>query len=145
MRFPATYTFRDQLSTGVTGFTGATGAVLNGNPLDSGLVGQNSLAAKVAVALTATGLTATANWQVQDDDGTWINAVSSNNAAAVSFGTGAGATGPMIRRYISAPEGVIAGNRFCRVQVVTAGAQPSGTLDFASIAYEYRSPAAVKA
>lgn len=140
LRYPQSYVFRTQLSTGVTGVTGAAPITVAGKALDSGLA-SICVGARVYAKATTSTLTLTAKWQVLDDDGaTWLDVVESNNPANVVMVTGTGSA-VTATKFLSAPLAVTAGNRQARVIILSAvGVGGGAGTDECSIAYDYRSP-----
>lgn len=137
MRFPAAYAQRSQLSTGVTGVTGAAPQTVAGKTIDSG-VASICLGARVYAKATTGSLTLAAKWQILDDDGvTWIDVVESNNPANVVLVTASA----NVTKMLTAPLAVVAGCRSARVVVISAGATGAGAgTDECSIAYDFRQP-----
>ena len=96
-----------------------------------------SLSAVLVVDIETSTLTATALWQVSNDNSTWLDlAYTPNNAAAVVIATGTGGADPTVTKVIPAPD-AIHGYRYARISVVM-GVTNGTTNDTYEIGYTYR-------
>jgi len=111
------------------------GSVIAGNSV---FMGQNfrkvaSLVALVSFTAATSTLTATGKWQGSNDNSTWVDLASSNNAANVTYTTG---TATIVTKSLDAPQGAY-GWKYVRFVFVT-GVATGAAGDLYSIAYSYR-------
>lgn len=122
-------------SKSVTASGQSSGTVLAGNPIfmGSGAAKVGSLTALVSFTANTSTLTVTPKWQGSNDNATWVDLASANNAANVTYATG---TVAIKTASIDAPLGAYGWrfSRFCFVTGVTTG----GAADIGTIAYNYR-------
>lgn len=96
-----------------------------------------SLSAIVVVDIETSTLTASASWEVSNDNSTWMDvAHASNNPAAVVLATGTAGADPTITKVIPAPDAVY-GYKFARIKV-TMGVTNGTTNDTYTFGYSYR-------
>jgi hypothetical protein len=142
--FPSAMTSKNFSASTSTGLSGAVATlVLNGATVPSKYMGDCA-AAKIATTLFTNGLQALVKWQVLDDDGvTWRDCLDSHNPARTAVNTGAGTSGgTQVTVFVTAPNGVMGGNRPARAQIYAAGSGPGAGVGFdtATIAYDFRAP-----
>lgn len=129
------YIKSNQKALSTTAISGAAGTTVALNSLS--LVAENVAAGTLSANITATAATAsityTVKWQVSDDASTWVDCVTMNNAANVTFATG---TSAAVTRCLDAPSCVY-GKKYARLALVT-GAQTAGAGDQYSGSYNYR-------
>jgi len=136
IKFPPSYVSKIQGK--IEGFSGPPDeAIVAGQPLESQFVGE-ALAAIVAVKVT-TELEVFAKWQVALDGEEWADVLP---CSAVPIAIGDGEKATSVTKLLTAPEGVRAGNRLCRVALFCRGDEPARGIgvDEGSIAYEFRAP-----
>lgn len=112
-----------------------SGSVIAGNAV---FVGSNyqkvsNLTALVSVTAATSTITFVGQWQVSNDNSTWVKAANSNNAAYVTIATG---TAAIVTESFDAPSAVY-GWRYARFVLIT-GVTTGGASDLYSIAYGYR-------
>jgi 3-hydroxyisobutyrate dehydrogenase-like beta-hydroxyacid dehydrogenase len=108
------------------------GSVIAGNAV---FLGNNykkvdALSALVSVTPATASLTFTAKWQVSNDNSTWVDFVTSTNAAGVALATG---TATIVTKVLDAPVSIY-GWQWARLALVTGGAT-GGTSDLYAIGY----------
>ena len=122
--------------------SGTNPQVLSGNVLVMNKVQTGSLSALVTVTAQTTSITMFAKWQVSNDNSTWYDCTTSNNAAAVAIATGSGGADAATTVNVPATDAVY-GWRYARIQLYT-GAQSSTTGDLGAATYSYREPSLVQ-
>lgn len=96
------------------------------------------ISALVTVDCETSTFTATAKWQVSNDNSTYVDVSNgTQNAAGVVLATGTGGADAAVTKCISAPEAVY-GWKYCRLSLV-AGGTTGTTSDTYSIGYCGRS------
>lgn len=94
------------------------------------------LSANVTVDAETDTLTMVGKWQVSNDNSTWVDQPTSNNAAEVVLATGTSGSDAAVSKAVPAPPGVYGypWARFVVVNGVTTGA----SADTYAISYNYR-------
>jgi hypothetical protein len=122
-----------QALTGAPAQTGAGNSVLM-NDVETG-----TLSAYVSCLVTVNNLTITAKWQTSANGSTWVDCLTGNSAALVTFATGTG-SGVTTTKVIEAPTGVY-GHLYSRCIVVTGAESALGAAsEEYTISYNYRRP-----
>ena len=136
VKYPDSLTSRSLFAIGPIGFSGPPGeARIDGHALESKYVGAQ-LAAIVSLRVTTEDLEVRARWEVLLDGEVWAQ-VQPSPAFPLCVGNGIDAT--IVVKVLTAPAGVFAGSRACRVVLFCQGAEPRGPeLDHGSIAYDFR-------
>lgn len=108
------------LDTGTTVLTSVVAGTITGGPtLNMQLVRQdiNTLSALVTLDMETNTITGWAYWQVSNDDSTWVDVPTVNNAAVVLWATGTAGADAVVTKALPAPDCVL-GWRYARVAVV---------------------------
>lgn len=116
----------------------AAGTVKAGAALFMGNVRPGSLSAELTVEAETDTLTMTAQWQLSDDNSTWVNVQPSNNAADVVLATGTGGDDAVVTVVLDAPAACYGAN-YARC-TVSNGAATGAATDTYSILYRYGKP-----
>lgn len=124
------------LSTGSTTLNGVTaGTTTGGNTLLMATVAPGTLSATCAVTAATATITITPKWQVSNDNTTWIDCASMNDAANVVEATG---TAAIVTKVLDAPMSAY-GWRYARMSVVT-GVVTAGAGDLYNMGYNFLKP-----
>lgn len=124
----------NQLATGTTAATGASGTTIAGPTLAMNEVTPGTASALVYAQATTSTLTLTPKWQVSADGSTWRDVKLPNNAANVVLVTGTGSA-VASTVVVVAPDAVY-GWFYARCSLLTGGTTAS-TGDEYSISYNY--------
>ena len=111
------------------------GSVIAGNAIFCGSNYQkvSNLSALVSVTAATSTITFTGQWQVSNDNSTWVRSAYANNAAYVTIATG---TAAIVTTAFDADDSVY-GWRYVRFVLIT-GVATGAAGDLYSIAYGYR-------
>ena len=122
------------LDTNVAG-TQEAAAVLTMNQVEPG-----SLAAEVLVDCETSTLTMFLDWQVSNDNSTWMTVANgTQNAAAVALATGTAGADASVTKIVPAPSCVYS-YPYCRAAIRNEVAT-GNTVDTYSVKYQYMKPA----
>lgn len=118
-----------------TAFTAGSTKTLNGAAVPTQMVKIGTLCALVYANAKTNNLTISAKWQCSDDNSTYRDATTQNNAANVVIVTG---TGSDVNDYKVIPcPSEIASFPFVRLQLYTGASSADGTNDTGTISYRY--------